>query len=397
MTKDSKVHYSVLSVLFLLLSLILFLNFGVKNVNDSHRYLDYATNLQANGFYFDRHNFWYIGYSLFIYLIRLTTGSSNEINLIISQVILSYFSLLLLYRASHNLSGSSGVAFTTALLYLIFVEILSWNFYILCESFYLSLTCFSLYFLSKYFQGDKSIVTILVGGLVFLLTFFTKPTGVALAAAILGLILIRFYRSISKPIIKYALGGVSALLLLILINKMLETFLVMENYSIGEVVYAISTLPYKVEYASLFVTVPTNLDFPPSMYPPLGKILYFITFNPTYWIKLFFAKVFFFLFHVRPFWSFEHNLFSLMILLPVYFYSIKSLIASATIKSVRVFSIMYLTIHTLSIGITTVDWDGRFLMPLLPLLFLLSASGIANDVNRLFRQATRGLRKNIPA
>jgi len=59
---------------FLLINGFLFQKYGVKVVTDTHRYVEYASNLQS-GFYFDPHNFWYIGYSLYILLIQLLQGS----------------------------------------------------------------------------------------------------------------------------------------------------------------------------------------------------------------------------------------------------------------------------------------------------------------------------------
>ncbi len=388
MIKSSKLHLPVLSVLFLVLSVFLFLKFGVKNVNDSHRYLDYATNL-SNGFYFEDHNFWYISYSFFIFLVRFISGSSNEINLIVSQIALSYFSMLLLYKATDNFFNNKAAAFVSALLYLIFIEILTWNFYILSESFYVSLTCFSLYFLSKYLKGKRSLLIWILGSLTVFITILAKPTGIALLAGIIGIVVFNAFKYISKPIFKYSFGFTLTIFLLVLVNKMLETFLIMENYSIGEVVYAISTLPYRAEYASLFVSVPENLDFPSIHYQPLLKIIYFIVFNLKYWITLFLTKIFFYLVHVRPFWSIQHNLFNIAVLLPVYYYSIKSLISSIRSDELKIFSITYFSIHVLSVGITTVDWDGRFLMPVLPLLFVLCSNEIAKDFEKLFSRFKR--------
>jgi hypothetical protein len=41
-----------------------------------------------------------------------------------------------------------------------------------------------------------------------------------------------------------------------------------------------------------------------------------------------------------------------------------------------IFSVTYILFHTLSIGLTTNDWDGRFLIPILPVIFLFSGKGL---------------------
>ena len=108
-----------------------------------------------------------------------------------------------------------------------------------------------------------------------------------------------------------------------------------------------------------------------------------MVFNLKYWIILFCAKVFFFLLHIRPYWSLEHNIFNLVILIPMYYYSFRYLISNSISKEIRVFSIFFFLTHILSIGITTVDWDGRFLMPLLPMIFILGSSEIWKDLTKI--------------
>lgn len=173
------------------------------------------------------------------------------------------------------------------------------------------------------------------------------------------------------------MGGLTILTLSILANRMLVTYNVMENYEKGEVIYAITTLPFKPEYASLIVPPPSSIHLPPPNDQPLFKILSFVFHNPLYWGRLFLTKIFFFLVHVRPYWSTAHNIFSLAFLLPMYFLFFKGIKRSKIDYQIVIFTYAYLVIHIVSVGVTSEDWDGRFLVPLLPIVLLFSLRGIS--------------------
>jgi len=60
-----------LSLLYLLVSLYLFNKYGIRIMNDSPRYLNYAADLNTKGIYFDPLNFWYISYVFFVYISQM--------------------------------------------------------------------------------------------------------------------------------------------------------------------------------------------------------------------------------------------------------------------------------------------------------------------------------------
>ncbi|MCZ8134512.1 MAG: hypothetical protein O9252_03300, partial [Algoriphagus sp.] len=75
--------------------------------------------------------------------------------------------------------------------------------------------------------------------------------------------------------------------------------------------------------------------------------------------------------------SLWHNLFSIVFLSITYlgfykgfgFFWSKSALAGIILTS-------FLTFHILSVGMMTEDWDGRFLIPILPVVFLIGSVGI---------------------
>lgn len=344
---------------------LMFFQHGIKLVNDSARYIEYATNLHK-GFYIDPYNIWYVGYPLVIYVFQLFgTGYGGLIGF---QYLLGFVAALALYHASLNVWKNPLGAFLAGCLYIIFIDSAQWNSYVLTESIYVSFTCICLYLLSLLYAGKRGSWLYLITASAILFTFFVKPTGVALLGATfsagLYISIKRLPNWWSRVIVIVVAGG----LFLLLVNRMLRHYLIMENYQKGEIIYAVTLMPDHRGYDLLIVTPPSNAYVPPDHYPPILKIVAFIFHHPVYWTKLSLAKAFYFLAHVRPYWSAFHNIYSLLILLPCYFFFIRGL--KKQTSTVLVFMVSFCLLHTLSICFTSEDWDGRFLIPMLPVIFL---------------------------
>ncbi len=158
---------------------------------------------------------------------------------------------------------------------------------------------------------------------------------------------------------------------------MLTTFMLIENYLTGDIIYAASTLPHLTSHDWLVISPPNNLFIPSINLPPLIRLTSFITHNFWFWLQLFISKIAYFIFHIRPYWSLKHNIYITCFLIPLYFFSGLSLFKYNLSRIIKVFSILYLLLHVIIVGVTSVDWDGRFLMPVIPLIFILRYSFIA--------------------
>jgi hypothetical protein len=265
-----------------------------------------------------------------------------------------------------------------------------WNAYILCESFYFNSVVIALYFLSRLWKGKrKGVWTVIAVVFSILLVTLSKPTGVLFLLAVFITFFMKFWLQSGLP--KIGKAGVAVVLIcvsVLMLNRMLDSFLIIENYQLGEVIYAITTLPSNPMYSGLVVEVPQQLNMLPETYSPLWRMSYFIFNNFSFWSELFFKKIYYFLLHVRPFWSMEHNALNILTLLPVYFLSFWQWKKSDLV--VKVFAASYFILQTVAIGMTSVDWDGRFLVPVFPLLIILSALRI-NDLilNALKRVSNR--------
>ncbi len=366
----------LLSVIYLLISLFLFSRYGIKIVNDSPRFLGYATRLQ-DGFYFDPLNFWYITYAILIYLHHFFSASLLPI--IVNQYLLGYLAVIALYEGTRILTEDRLVAFLASFLFIVFPDNIYWHSYILTESIYSSFLCFSFYALARFINGRSRIDFILLL-LCVLICFFCKPTSPVLVLAMIAPAIVRFLMDPSYRILK--IGGLvtTGALVLVLANQMITMHEVMLIYSKGDIIFAIHELPGHRFNDLLSIDPPTDLHIPDPDVPMLLKIVSFIVNNPIYWLKLFTSKLLVYLTHIRPYWSWMHNLVVVLLIWPSYYFAILAIRKGLIPKTFVIGILTYFSLHTLIICNTWVDWDARFFVPLYPALAVLSAIGISDKI-----------------
>ena len=103
-----------------MINLVLFYRNGVKIVADTERYIEYANGL-ASGFYFDSHNFWYIGYVSYLLIIFKLFGSVGAV--VAGQYVLGLLAVIVLYRTAFLLWNSTLSALVTCMLFIGFTDI----------------------------------------------------------------------------------------------------------------------------------------------------------------------------------------------------------------------------------------------------------------------------------
>jgi hypothetical protein len=370
----------VLSFWFIVNS-ILFSDLGIKVVADSSRYIEYANGMMS-GFYIEEHNFWYIGYAIYLLIIfELFAGSLMAA--VIGQYVLSFLAVITIYKAAILLSKSAATSVVTCLLFIAFADIQQWSSYILAESVYTSFICFSIYSLAILNERKGGIIRVSIAVAVVTVTFFIKPTGIALLGALMGTICYELLSRILSRSTRLIIIFLSVALLLLLANSMMATYKIVENYVAGEVVYGVRSYAGESSIEGLTVSPPNDLHIPDSP-APIVQVVQFIVQNPLYWLKLFSLKVYYLLSHTRPFWSSWHNWYSILILVPSYILFLSALVGKTLDVRVKLFSAIFLLIHIFSVGVTSTDWDGRFLIPMLPVIFVLSGAGL-NDWLTKFR------------
>ncbi len=291
--------------------------------DDTWGYIRYADEIREKGLFYEEHHFWYIGYVLFV------LGTSSIIpgleGIVVFQYLVAYLALIALYFTSINLFQKPQAALITCLWFLGFIMISFWNNVVYGESLFISLYCIGFFFLSQGYRGKLSLQQGIVSGVIILWAILTRPNGVAFLSGLIAIALYFVWKRIPSVGLKVILSFTLLGGMLILMNQMLSTYGIVEAYKNGEVVYNIQKMRHQPYASSLTLTVPQDLVLPGSDTWPLGKIAFLWLHNPVYSLKLFGTKLFYFLFYVRPYYSWIHNALALIALLPMYLAFIKEM------------------------------------------------------------------------
>lgn len=377
-------HYLILGFIFVAIHAFLYQKLGIKIANDSPRYLEYSDAVLRGQFFYNTHDFWYLSYILFITTAKLFTY--NSLYILLLQIILSWLSIIAIYKSSFLLFKENTIAFATCIAYLSFVELSSWNFYVLTESFYCSMMCIAIYLVIRTHQNpsNKNLFSLL---LTCLILFFTKPTGIAVAIAMASMLMYQYKHAILNAPKPLLIASTATLLFLgyILINKMLTTFILVENYLLGEIVYGITTLPGFPSIEILTINVdPANMTIPDKKHSPIVRNFLFFIWNPIFFLELASLKLFWFLAHCKPYYSLIHNILIAVLLYPMYLFFGISVSKNIIYKPIKLFIVSFFIVNCLIVSLTTEEWDGRFLMPILPALFLLGIGQMTLFIRKTF-------------
>lgn len=111
----------------------------------------------------------------------------------------------------------------------------------------------------------------------------------------------------------------------------------------------------------------------------------FVLINYIEYFKVFFLKVFWFLFRARPYYSDLHNFYILLFNLILY----SSFVYGFMKKPNNLFSIncivFYILLSMVLVGLTFADWSGRFSLYILPLIMIFSSYGILVFIKKVFK------------
>ncbi|WP_125185321.1 hypothetical protein [Botryobacter ruber] len=362
---------SILIFLFILWAAVqlgMYLAFGVRTPVDTDVYVADAKGLLSGSLPGER-TIWYLGYTSFLASVFFFKGGLSAV--VALQVLLSGIAGFCLYAAVKQISGQKFIALLALFLYVAWVKIHQWNFYIYTESVFTSMCIISFFLLLK---CEKRWHYVLLA-VPLLFTFLVRPTGfgffVGLACYFLGsLNKIRISKGtlITVGILVVAFGAV-------LLNKMLGTHILIESYLKAEIIYP---------NISLGVQAPADLTVPPTHYPPLVRMVLFVVQNPLYFAKISSIKFFLFVSNVKPYFSWLHNLLIVTVLWPLYYFAYQGFRVFPPNRKEHYFIIGYILTQVLTVTLTTENWDGRFLVPVLPFVFILSAIGITSLFRKFF-------------
>jgi len=108
----------------------------------------------------------------------------------------------------------------------------------------------------------------------------------------------------------------------------------------------------------------------------LKDLAYYIYHNPIHFINLAGKRLLSFFSLTRPWYSSIYNLFLKISIWPGYFFFFSGLLFSRPFTNIHIYIFSCIGWYSMIIALQCDDWHGRFTMPMLPLIFVIAASGI---------------------
>jgi len=377
---NSRAGISVLIALWVIIQIVAFVHFGVRHGVDSERYIQVAQSITV-GNWPKGTDIFYTSYCLLIAGFQLLGLAPSWIVLL--QLVLSAVSIIGIYATVKSISTNNLVPWMACLLYVMWFKFQQWNLIVYTDSLFTSMVILSVWVVIT--ADSRLKYAIALAMIVF--TTFIRPTGIGFLLAISFFLLYdkliqirsKYFTRLAILFLFLVLGG-------IIINVVLKDFIhsFLLSYSNAEIIYP------KI---SLGILPPDDLIIPGDHYEPLLQLLLFAIYNPIYMIKISVMKGVLFFGHVKPYYSVFHNLLVALYLFPIYGFAISG-VKQISEKRIVLFMITFVGFNFLMVSITSENWDGRFLLAILPWVFILAAFGITqwlqkkrtlagpNDINK---------------
>lgn len=309
-------------------------------------------------------------YAGFIFLLTLTQrlGAGYE-GMVVIQILTAGIAALALYDIGCRFYGSIA-GFLAGFFFVVNPDIAQWNTYILTDSLYISsviITTWLIYRASKdgrywYFGAILAI----------LITASLRPNGWLFVpvAGLYWVVIARSWNSIPWLGILLSLTVLFAVLFVSSGYKgSMQSVQPYQMLTQGEVVW---------DYEDWRLTMPLGED-------KIGNewitVLRYVIRHPLVSLRLAAYRVGACLAHIRPFYSFRHNILAIVFLVPLYLLAIYGLFL-ARHKQLTILLVSVIGSHLLLVALTFADWDGRFLLYTLPLIGVFSACGAAKINSR---------------
>jgi 4-amino-4-deoxy-L-arabinose transferase-like glycosyltransferase len=354
----------VIASLFLLVNLSILASGGIRFGDDSPRYLEGADNL-LRGLPLQGKQISYAGYVSLIAFCRFTGTGLPGVVLI--QLFFAAIAAVALYDLGRRLHGRA-CGLIAATLFVVNPDIARWHSFILTDSLYISLVVLSVWCVHTATRsGRRWYVVAAAASLV--LAALVRPNGLFLsAAAVLYLV----SRAISRRSLRWV--AISGIILALVLGAI----------TASRFYPASSNEHPEVTLRNGITGIPQwRVSMPADAEPVRGRwsgALGYAASHPLASLRLGITRVFIELIHVRPFYSSRHNI-GLLLTLPLFY-----LLALAGLKLNRDPSLARLIVliviaHLFVVAITFADWDGRYLLYILPLICLLSSCAAASLID----------------
>ncbi len=331
------------------------------------RYLPYAHAIAERGYFEPGHNLRYVGYPLWLSgWLRLGAGPTGAAW---GQLVLAGLAAVAFYHALHRLTRRRATAiFGTAALVL-WPDAQEFNGFILTESLSASglILTFAALVWVRASRRPAQLWALASGAAILTASLrpnaFVVPLGLALAG---GAALATRYGAARVMRAALVAGALLAPAGWWLLNKLLLTFTLIETYARGELIYG---------YAANAIHPSAPLWLPPAEWSPVSRLVGFAGHNPVFFLRLVAGKLGLFFSYARPYHSWGHIGLIVALIWPLYWLAVRGARTKQVWCPARVFLTTVVLGQAAIVGLTVEDWDGRFLIAVLPAVFALAALG----------------------
>jgi len=377
-----KYKFFIPIALYVLVCIFFWITDPVRYGGDSNRYIEGANNLIA-GEKIDTSVTHFIGYVFFVAgIYKLNFGDSG---IVLTQIIIVGLSIIALYDLAKNYKNKNA-GFIAVCLFVINVEIHKWSFYILTEAVFISFVVFALWAFYRTLTSKRTTYWIFLSGGIFVFLASLRPHGWLIsffltAFLILGFAKLKKFRSVGLIIalnfvLVYAVFWMPDLLNIVserpaeLVSQGYYADQIMNSLTNGEVIWHTDEMR---------IQMPTPKDTG-------GEGLKGVV---DYCANYFFAcsnlvlrRIVVQFVYMRPYYSLYHNLVILLTMTPVYILAVLGFFKSQ--KDIFAWSfILVFLLFVCFVGITYLDYNGRFSIYLFPIVTLLGAIGAESLLERI--------------
>ena len=340
----------------------------IKYGNDSSTYLTYAK--QLTNFNFSNLDILKLSYIFLIAVVMFL--KLNLTTVIILQFLTTIVSSFCLYLMGKKIF-SKWVGLLCLSFFLTYLPIQLRNFYLLTEMLFINFSIILTYLV--FFNKDKKFLILLIA--IFIL--FLRPQGFLILLSISFSIFM--FSKLNKNynfILKLLTIFTFLFLLLIFTNFGINDYNFIESLSRG-MIWGFSFETNSICFEKCISGL-TN----PNIYEKniLGLVLY-VKDNFLILTKVSIYKIILFFTGWRPYYSFAHNLFVLCFHIPIYILFCIYFLKLKKFDQLEIFTLLYVLLSAIFIGITFADWSGRYIMYILPFM-MLYASKSAIDLISFF-------------
>ena len=363
-------HLLILISCWLVINGLLFCSMGVKYAIDTARF-ETEANAWLHGRFEPSYHFWYSGYIGLLFISKSIFHSIYAS--IFFQYIFSLVASICFYKGLCRLLKNTSAAFWASLLVICYLPIQQWNRCLLTESFFISLILVFVWA----FSLERNTRNRLLLFLIAVVASTVRPNGGIL---FISCCFIYGMHSMRRRYFLFFLTG-GILCILVLLHYFTGIFyqFLLDSFNKGEIICGYTQ--YTAAHTTHILNDPANGS--------ITKIAALITAEPLKSLQLFTGRFMALWADIRPYYSFWHNMYISVYLLPAYAAALIGFIQYRNIYAeLKWFTLLYCGIHSILIMLTYADWDGRFLAPLLPVVFIWSGMGMYFSILFLTRKKT---------